>query len=64
MPLSACGILVPKPGIKPVTPAVEAQRPNHWTARKGPRNTEQIHQGDSLAGWVVIKPRFHLGCAQ
>ena len=27
----ACGILVPRPGIKPVAPAVEARSPNHWT---------------------------------
>ena len=30
----ACGILVPQPGIKPVTPAVEAQILNHWTTRE------------------------------
>ena len=27
----ACGILVPRPGIKPVSPALEAQNLNHWT---------------------------------
>ena len=31
---TACGILVPQPGIEPVSPAVEAQSLNHWTARK------------------------------
>ena len=30
----ACGILVSWPGIKPVHPAVEALRPNHWNARE------------------------------
>ena len=30
----ACGILVPRPGIKPAPPAVEARSPNHWTARE------------------------------
>ena len=30
----SCGILVPQPGIETVTPAVEAQSPNHWTARE------------------------------
>ena len=30
----ACGILVPRPGIKPMSPEVEAWSPNHWTARK------------------------------
>ena len=32
----ACGILVPRPGIKPIPPAVEAQSLNHWTAREVP----------------------------
>ena len=32
----ACRILAPQPGIKPVPPAVEAQSPNHWTAREVP----------------------------
>ena len=31
---AACGILVPRPGIKPVPPALEAQSLNHWTARE------------------------------
>ena len=30
----AYGILVPRPGIEPSPPAVEAQSPNHWTARE------------------------------
>ena len=30
----ACGILVSQPGIKHVSPAVEVQSPNHWTAKK------------------------------
>ena len=30
----ACGILVPRPGIEPVPPAVEAQSLNHWTTRE------------------------------
>ena len=29
-----CGILVPRPGIEPVPPAVEARSLNHWTARE------------------------------
>ena len=32
----ACQILVLPPGIKPGPPAVEAQSPNHWTAREFP----------------------------
>ena len=32
----ACGILVPRPGIEPRPPAVEAWSLNHWTAREVP----------------------------
>ena len=32
----ACGFLLPCPGIKPMSPAVEAWSPNHWTAREVP----------------------------
>ena len=31
---AACGILVPRTGIEPVPPAVEAWSLNHWTARE------------------------------
>ena len=33
---TACGILVPRPGIKPTCPALEAQSLNHWTTREIP----------------------------
>ena len=33
---AACGILVPRPGIKPRPSAVNALSPNHWTTRKFP----------------------------
>ena len=35
-PRAAHGMLVPRPGIELVPPAVEAQSPNHWTAREVP----------------------------
>ena len=35
--LIACGILVPRPGVGPVPPKVEAQRLNHWTAKEVPK---------------------------
>ena len=39
-PLSAaCGILVPRPGIEPTPPALEAESLNHWTAREVPLYT-------------------------
>ena len=34
---TAYGILIPQPGIEPVSPTVEAWSPNHWTAREVPR---------------------------
>ena len=34
--LLACRILVPQPGIEPMSPAVETQTLNHWTAREIP----------------------------
>ena len=34
---AACGILFPRPGIKPVPPELEAQSLNHWTAREVPK---------------------------
>ena len=33
---TACGILVPRPGIEPGPSAVRVQSPNHWTAREFP----------------------------
>ena len=33
---AACGILVPRAGIKPVPSALEAQSLNHWSAREVP----------------------------
>ena len=33
---TACGILVPRPGIEPAPPAVEAQSLNRWTTREFP----------------------------
>jgi len=34
--LEASGILVPQPRIKPMTPALEARRLNHWNTREVP----------------------------
>ena len=35
---TACRILVPRPGIEPTPPAVEAQNLHHWTTREVPSN--------------------------
>ena len=41
-----CGILVPKPGNKPVPSAVEAWSLNQWTAREVPRPPFKTIQQD------------------
>ena len=45
---TACGILVPWPGIKPVPPAVEAQSANHWTAKGSPSKISQLQMDQHL----------------
>ena len=39
----ACGILVPKPGIELVPPAVEVWSLNHWTTRESPSSSSFIY---------------------
>ena len=34
---AACWVLAPRPGIKPMPPALGAQSLNHWTAREVPK---------------------------
>ena len=38
----ACRISVPRPGIKPMPPAVEARRPNHRTTREVPSHLTSL----------------------
>ena len=38
-PCLAHGIIVPRPGIEPASPALKAQSLNHWTAREVPSLT-------------------------
>ena len=61
-----CGILVPWPGIEPGPPVVEAQNPNHWTAREVPNKgsltmamnmTVSHRQGRNVSlkeGWATL----------
>ena len=44
---TACGILVPRPGIEPGPSAVRAQSPNYWTTREFPR-------------WVLKNTHIHV----
>ena len=39
---TACGILVPRPGLEPEPPAVEAPSLNHWTAGEVPEKTHLL----------------------
>ena len=39
---AACGILVPRPGIEPVPPAVGARSLNHWTTREDPTSLFKV----------------------
>ena len=51
---AACGILVPGPGIEPVSPAVESQSLNHSTAREV---LELLSFNSSLSGvWLFCDP--------
>ena len=70
----ACGILVPRLGIEPVPPAVEARSPNHWTAREFPpflfmffllelfsMNKTKATSGDFPGGSVLKNPPANAG---
>ena len=57
----ACGILVPQPGIEPVSPAVEAQSLNHWSTREVPGDSLLVSYLLFLAETVFSrKPSFFL----
>ena len=45
----AGGILVPHPGIRSVSPALEAQSLNHWTSREFPKcNYFNMHENSTF----------------
>ena len=55
---AACGILVPRPGIKPTSSALEAQNLNHWTTREVPQNKEMMRgalDGEGTEGGIFEK---------
>ena len=59
---TACGILVPRPGIEPAPSAVKARSPNHRTAREFPQYVFQgmkldVHQqGNAQINCNTSKP--------
>ena len=42
---TASGILAPRPGVEPMSPAPEAQSLNHWTTRDVPINIFEEKKG-------------------
>ena len=53
---TACGILVPWPGIKPISSALEAWSFNHWTTREVPTPVflpRESHGQRSLVGYSL-----------
>ena len=57
-----CGILVPRPGIKPMLPAVEARSLNHRTTREAPRflNIYSFKPAPILAGRYCSYPHIQI----
>ena len=52
---AACRLLVAQPGIEPWPPAVEAQSPNHWTARVFPHlNHFKAYNSVALSPFTVM----------
>ena len=59
---SACGILVPWPGIEPMPPAMEVWSLNHWTARKSLRRAcldKKYEYGFCLREMIVTLSIWH-----
>ena len=50
----ACGILIPQPGIKLMSPAVEARSLNHWTAREVPSIIFNVYPEVGLLGYMAV----------
>ena len=50
---SAGGILVPQPGIEPVSPVMEGQCLNHWTTREVPALSFPNHRSGGLS-WMGV----------
>ena len=52
---TACWILVPQPGIKPMSLALEAQSVNHWTTREVPGKLSSWYRRARTAQWSKWK---------
>ena len=55
---AACEILVPRPGIKPVPPALGARSVNHWAAREVPIS-ENFKQYSALSLCLMSRIQLH-----
>ena len=62
---TACAILVHRPGIEPMSPALEAQSLNHWTAREVPKAQCFLKKIVFTLFWLQIgSPLLHVGFLQ
>ena len=52
---TACGILVPQPGIKPMSLALEAQSIPHWTTREVPEKLSSWYRQDRTSQWPKVE---------
>ena len=50
----ACEILVPRPGIEPMSPALEVQSLNHWTTREVPIPTKTFFFFSKGVGFLLL----------
>ena len=51
----ACGILVSRPGIEPLPPAVIAWSLNHWTTTEIPRACSLIYPQDAVSQNLLLQ---------
>lgn len=62
--MQACRILILRPGIEPVSPAVEAQNLNPWTSREAhcppPRPAQSLMKGLCPFSLNYKLPKFHV----
>ena len=67
--LRSCGILVPWPGIEPVSPALQARSLNHWIAKETSSVSFDTHRNwaEEKQGWDSVpqgQPLQRLDCGE
>lgn len=51
----ACGFLIPQPGIKPMTPALEVRSLSHWTSEVK-SNDFKVSSAEAFSTFMVLEP--------